>query len=179
MLNILRINQFQDSHKSQHINCERHTVLLVNLYIPILEIEPVSSKRKTRSMSQDPHVIACMDILEESLPSFFIDTDKLPALLDKAVHIGCMCTLTQLEKLYSLIAQRIYHHRGSYNRAEMLQVKIMDCVQHDGNMHSSFVGLSYSRPKHVLVINLLISQDGKFLEVNKSRVVLSCRIHEM
>lgn len=86
------------------------------------EIEPNSTKRKTRSMTQDPHSAKCMEIIEAPLPAFYIDTDKLPALLDKAVHVGCLCNLTELEKLYSLIAQKIYHHRTAYNRTVMIQV---------------------------------------------------------
>ena len=76
-------------------------------------------------MTQDPHLAKCMEIIEAPLPTFYMDTDRLPDLLEKAVHVGCLCNLSELEKLYSFIAQKIYHHRAAYDRTAMLQVSLL------------------------------------------------------
>lgn len=79
-------------------------------------------KRLTRSMTNDPHVIKCMEILEEPTPTFTINETKLPILLNRAVLLGKRCNISELEKIYSLLAQQIYKHRFSYDRAALVEV---------------------------------------------------------
>ena len=82
------------------------------------------AKRKTRSMTSDQQLNKCWQIVEEPIPAFNIDETQLPLLLDAAVNVGRHCSLVELEKLYSLLAQRVYHHRASYDRSLLLQVSL-------------------------------------------------------
>ena len=63
-------------------------------------------------------------MLEEPIPAFIIDKTRLPNLLDKAVNSCLHSSVAELEKLYSLLAQKIYHHRSAYDRTELLEVSI-------------------------------------------------------
>ena len=73
-------------------------------------------------MTGDTNVLKCLEILEEPVPTFSVDSDSLSSLLDKAVSISEGFSVLELEKLYSSLAQKIYKHRMSYDRTEMLQV---------------------------------------------------------
>jgi len=61
-------------------------------------------------------------VLEVSVPDLVIDRERLPLLLGKTTSLGEQCNLSDLERLYSLLAQRIYSHRLSYDRTRLLEV---------------------------------------------------------
>ena len=75
-------------------------------------------------MTHDQQTLRCREMLEEPIPAFIIDRTRLPNLLDKAVNSCLHSSVAELEKLYSLLAQKIYHHRSAYDRTELLEVSI-------------------------------------------------------
>lgn len=91
----------------------------------LLELEAVNKDtvRLTRSMASDRNILLCREILDEPEPAMTINYSMLPVLLDKAVEVSQSSTVAVLEKLYSLLAQKIYQHRSSYDRSTLLQVR--------------------------------------------------------
>lgn len=103
--------------------------VLVILFVGLETAKPASrsscsstAKRLTRSMRSDSHSKRCLEILEEPVPEFVVDEADLVGLLNKAVSVGVECSLTSLEKLYSLLAQCVYRHRAEYDRTAMVKV---------------------------------------------------------
>ncbi|KAI3358961.1 hypothetical protein L3Q82_015340 [Scortum barcoo] len=62
-----------------------------------------------------------VEILDEETPPLVVDHSKLRELLSRAVAKTEGVEAEQLEKLYALLAQCIYRHRGNYNKTELVQ----------------------------------------------------------
>lgn len=113
-----------------------------HIYVFVSELEPqvTKPKRMTRSMTHDQQTCKLSEMVDEVVPPFIIDESLLPALLDRAVSVGLQCSLAQLEKLYSLLAQQVYHHHNSYDRTLLLQVSAVNQSSLRRFLVSNFVG---------------------------------------
>uniref|UniRef100_A0A8C8DNA8 ATPase family AAA domain-containing protein 2 n=1 Tax=Oryzias sinensis TaxID=183150 RepID=A0A8C8DNA8_9TELE len=57
------------------------------------------------------------------LPPVVVDHQRLLALLDKVVRKSEGFSVEQLERLYSLLSQCVYHHRREYDKTRLLEVR--------------------------------------------------------
>uniref|UniRef100_A0A6Q2Y015 ATPase family AAA domain-containing protein 2 n=1 Tax=Esox lucius TaxID=8010 RepID=A0A6Q2Y015_ESOLU len=62
-----------------------------------------------------------LEILSKKNPQLVVEKDKLEELLENVVSKTEGLEVYQLEKLYALLCQCIYRHRGNFDKAELVQ----------------------------------------------------------
>ncbi|XP_070796449.1 ATPase family AAA domain-containing protein 2 isoform X1 [Pituophis catenifer annectens] len=80
--------------------------------------------RARRSQVEQQHLIdveKAMEILSEQTPPLIVDQDKLNKLLNVVVDKCGAYTILELEKLYALLSQCIYRHRGDYDKSKLIE----------------------------------------------------------
>ncbi|KAG8133926.1 hypothetical protein E2320_011675 [Naja naja] len=80
--------------------------------------------RARRSQVEQQHLInveKAMEILSEQTPPLIVDQDKLNKLLNVVVDKSGHYTILELEKLYALLSQCIYRHRGDYDKSKLIE----------------------------------------------------------
>ncbi|XP_070604357.1 ATPase family AAA domain-containing protein 2 isoform X2 [Erythrolamprus reginae] len=80
--------------------------------------------RARRTQVEQQHLInveKAMEILTEQTPPLIVDQSKLNKLLDVVVKKSGDYTILQLEKLYALLSQCIYRHRGDYDKSKLIE----------------------------------------------------------
>ncbi|XP_032078684.1 ATPase family AAA domain-containing protein 2 [Thamnophis elegans] len=80
--------------------------------------------RGRRSQVEQQHLInveKAMEILSEQTPPLIVDQDKLNELLNMVVDKSGDYTILELEKLYALLSQCIYRHRGDYDKSKLIE----------------------------------------------------------
>ncbi|XP_067093707.1 ATPase family AAA domain-containing protein 2-like isoform X2 [Osmerus mordax] len=93
--------------------------------------EEASTEKGTRRMTrglksqvlqqQMIDVDKALEILDQKIPPFVVDRDKLKELLLRVVSKTEGYEVYQLEKLYALLSQSIYRHRRDYDKTSLLQ----------------------------------------------------------
>ncbi|KAL7984087.1 hypothetical protein Chor_002657 [Crotalus horridus] len=80
--------------------------------------------RARRSQVEQQHLInveKAMEILSEQTPPLTVDQDKLNKLLNMVIEKSGDYTILELEKLYALLSQCIYRHRGDYDKSKLIE----------------------------------------------------------
>ncbi|XP_007435947.1 ATPase family AAA domain-containing protein 2 isoform X2 [Python bivittatus] len=80
--------------------------------------------RARRSQVEQQHLInveKAMEILSEQIPPLIVDHEKLNELLNMVTEKSGNYTILQLEKLYALLSQCIYRHRGDYDKTKLIE----------------------------------------------------------
>ncbi|XP_067468014.1 ATPase family AAA domain-containing protein 2-like isoform X1 [Thunnus thynnus] len=89
-----------------------------------LERRNKNETRANEAGSDQPQVFdrsRSVEILDEETTPLVVDHQKLRDLLSRAVAKTDRAEVEPLEKLYAVLAQCIYRHRGDYNKTELIQ----------------------------------------------------------
>ncbi|XP_059516415.1 ATPase family AAA domain-containing protein 2B isoform X4 [Myotis daubentonii] len=122
-------NRGDDPEKLEALECSNNEKLEPGPDVEVkdaeLDKEGASKVKKYRKLILEQAKATTLELVPEEpsepVPPLIVDHEKLKKLLDLLVDKSNNLTVDQLERLYSLLSQCIYHHRKDYDKSQLIE----------------------------------------------------------
>lgn len=122
-------NRGDDPEKLEALECSNNEKLEPGPDVEVkdaeLDKEGASKVKKYRKLILEQAKATTLELVPEEpsepVPPLIVDHERLKKLLDLLVDKSNNLTVDQLERLYSLLSQCIYHHRKDYDKSQLIE----------------------------------------------------------